>query len=78
VIDHLALYTGLSKAYIEQSNLRVDQPHFAKELLRSQRRTVGRFDSRFKGVDETAVGSVPDYDPSDAVVGPPFTSAFNN
>jgi carboxypeptidase C (cathepsin A) len=78
VIDHLALYTGLSKTYIQQSNLRIDQQHFAKELLRSEERTVGRYDSRFKGVDETAVSSVPDYDPSEAVVRPPFTTAFNN
>jgi carboxypeptidase C (cathepsin A) len=78
VIDHLAQYTGLSKTYIEQSNLRVDEPHFAKELLRSEGWTVGRYDSRFKGMDETAVSSVPDYDPSEAVVRPAFTAAFNN
>jgi carboxypeptidase C (cathepsin A) len=78
VIDHLARYTGISKSFIEQSNLRLDQPRFSKELLRSEKRTVGRFDSRFKGIDETATDSVPDYDPSEAAVRSAFTTAFNN
>ena len=42
VIDHLARYTGLSKTYIDQANLRVKQWEFCKELLRDQGRTVGR------------------------------------
>jgi carboxypeptidase C (cathepsin A) len=78
VIDHLARYTGLSKTYIDQSNLRIDQAHFAKELLRGEKRTVGRYDSRFKGQDEKPASDVPDYDPSEAVVRPAFTTAFNN
>jgi carboxypeptidase C (cathepsin A) len=78
VIDHLARYTGISKSFIDQANLRLDQPHFSKELLRSEKRTVGRYDSRFKGIDETATGSVPEYDPSEAAVRSAFTTAFNN
>ena len=78
VIDHLSRYTGLSKAYIDQANLRVKQDEFCKELLRDQNRTVGRLDSRFKGIDESGVSESPNYDPSEAVIRPPFTSVFNN
>ena len=73
----LARYTGLSRTYIDQSNLRVDIQHFCKELLRSERRTVGRLDARFKGIDESAAGETPDFDPSLAAIRPPYTAAFN-
>ena len=78
VIDHLSRYTGLSKTYIDQANLRVKQWEFCKELLRDENRTVGRLDSRFKGIDESGVSEAPNYDPSEAVIRPPFTSVFNH
>ena len=78
VISHLSRYTGLDKRYIDDSNLRVPIFHFTKELLRDQRRTVGRIDSRFKGIDESAVTSSPEYDPSIAAVRPPYTTTFNH
>ena len=78
VIDHLARYTGLSKTYIDFANLRITQEDFCKELLRDQRRTVGRIDSRFKGIDASGVSAAPDYDPSIAAIRPPYTAMFNN
>ena len=51
VIDRLSRYTGLSKTFIDQANLRIDEPHFTKELLRDQKLVVGRLDSRFTGID---------------------------
>ncbi len=77
VVDRLARYTGLSKIYIQEANLRVSQWGFCKELLRDQNRTVGRLDGRFLGIDESGVSDAPDYDPSEATIRPPFTSAFN-
>jgi carboxypeptidase C (cathepsin A) len=77
-IDRLARYTGLDKRYIENSNLRVPIFQFTKELLRDQKRTVGRIDSRFKGIDESAATDHPEYDPSIAAIRPPYTSTFNN
>jgi len=76
--ERLARYTGLSRTYIEESNLRVDIQHFCKELLRSERRTVGRLDSRFKGIDESAASETPDFDPSLAAIRPPYTAMFND
>ena len=37
---------------------------FGKELLRDEGRTVGRYDSRYKGIDADDVGETPEYDPS--------------
>jgi len=78
VIDHLARYTGLGKRFIDDSDLRVEIFAFTKELLRDQKRTVGRIDSRFKGIDLTAAGATPEYDPSIAAIRPPYTTTFNN
>lgn len=77
VVDKLSRFTGLSKQYIEDSNLRVPVYHFVKQLLRDQRRTVGRFDSRLEGMDRDAAGSTFSYDPSFASVNGVFTGAFN-
>ena len=49
VIDKLAAYTGLSKLYIKNANLRISQEDFVKELLRSENRSVGILDSRITG-----------------------------
>src|SRR4029453_11372969 len=49
--ERVARYTGLDPAYIDNTDLRVEIQRFCKELLREQKRTVGRLDSRFKGMD---------------------------
>jgi carboxypeptidase C (cathepsin A) len=77
VARQLARYTGLSEDYVSRCNLRVDLSRFRKELLRKEERTVGRFDSRFLGVDLDNVGEHPEYDPSYVVVQGPFTALVN-
>ncbi len=77
VARQLARYTGLSEEYVMRSNLRIEASRFRKELLRQQERTVGRFDSRFLGIDLDNVGEAPDYDPSYAVVQGAFTALVN-
>ena len=77
VARRLARYTGLSTAYIERANLRVHIFRFTKELLREQRRTVGRLDSRFQGIDRDAAGEIFEEDPSYSAIQGPYTAAFN-
>ena len=77
VVKQLARLTGLSEQYVEQSNLRISMQHFAKELLRSQGKTIGRYDSRLEGEYLNEVGSSPEYDPSYASVQGAFTAVFN-
>jgi carboxypeptidase C (cathepsin A) len=78
VIDRLNRYTGLDKRFIDNSDLRIEIQRFDKELLRDQKRTVGRLDGRFKGLDALAVSETPDFDPSLAAIRPPYTATFNN
>jgi carboxypeptidase C (cathepsin A) len=51
IIDTLARYTGLSKEFIDESNLRVDVAGFTHRLLADQKLRVGRLDGRFVGPD---------------------------
>ena len=64
IADKLHQYTGLSKEYLLESNLRLYVGRFNKELLRSEGKTVGRLDSRFTGEDYDEAGEEYDYDPS--------------
>jgi carboxypeptidase C (cathepsin A) len=77
VLERVSGYTGLSPAFLESCDLRVAPGRFFKELLRDQRRTVGRLDTRFTGIDADAAGETPDFDPSYAVIQAPFTAAVN-
>ena len=71
-------YSGLSKSFVEQNNFRVDLGAFNKELLRDQRRTTGRLDSRFTGIDRNAATDSPETDPSMNAIRPPYTATFND
>lgn len=73
----VARLTGLPAGFVENSNLRVKAGRFFKELLRDEKRTVGRFDSRLKGIDSDNAGEGADYDPSYVSVQGPYTAAWN-
>ncbi len=77
VIDHLARYTGLSKEFIDQTNLRIDVRGFTHHLLADQKLRVGRLDGRFTGPDPLGYEGTPFYDPT-ITIQPPFTSVFND
>ena len=77
VARKLAEFTGLDAEYILGTNLRVDIHRFCKELLRDQRRSVGRIDSRFQGVEAVAVNETPEFDPSMVAITPPYAAALN-
>jgi carboxypeptidase C (cathepsin A) len=64
----MSALTGLSPQFIENADLRVGLSSFRKELLRNERLTVGRYDSRYTGVDPNASGDAPDFDASDAAI----------
>ena len=76
--DKFSSFTGLSRQYILNNNFRIELDKFMKELLRDQRRTVGRLDSRFTGIDRDAGGDSAGGDPSMNAIRPPYTAAFND
>jgi carboxypeptidase C (cathepsin A) len=78
VVQDYAHFTALSPKYIEQSNLRIIEDRWAKELERAKRRTIGQLDSRFEGIDSDAAGERYEYDPSEASYEGPWIAAFQD
>lgn len=78
VVDKFSRYSGLDIKFVENNDMRIELGEFLKELLRSERRTAGRLDSRFTGIDKSAAGATTDFDPSMTAIRPPYTAAFND
>jgi carboxypeptidase C (cathepsin A) len=57
----MARYAGISEKAVTQYNFDVPTNFFWKELLRDQGYTVGRLDSRYKGIDRQDAGERPDF-----------------
>jgi len=76
IAQQMSGLTGLSPQFIEENNLRVDLSAFRKELLRDERLTVGRYDSRYTGVDPNAGGDSPDFDASDVAISGAFVGTL--
>ena len=57
----MARFSGITEKVVLQNNLDVSTNLFWKELLRDKGFTVGRLDSRYKGLDRADAGEGPDY-----------------
>lgn len=77
ILARMSELTGLSTDYLDRANLRVSMQRFGKELLRSRKKVVGRFDSRYTGIDRDHVGDRTGHDPSGSAFFGPYTSAMN-
>lgn len=73
----LARYTGLAASDVEDHHLRITMSHFCGVLLKDQKRSMGRFDARYLGIESSAVDERPTFDPSLAAVRAPYTSTFH-
>lgn len=78
VLAGMTRFTGVSEDYWDRANLRIDESQFLKELLRDNKETTGRIDSRFKGGSLNHIAERFVYDPFGSAVGPAFTAAFND
>lgn len=78
IVTKLARFTGLSEDYVERANLRIGAFRFFKQLLRHEGKTIGRLDSRFKGIDRDSAGENFEYDPMMAEIMGTYTAAFNH
>lgn len=61
IAGKVARYSGLKEETVLNHNLAVPTQYFWKDLLRTEGFTVGRLDSRYKGIDKMAAGSSPDF-----------------
>ncbi|MCR6720905.1 MAG: carboxypeptidase [Chitinophagaceae bacterium] len=79
IIKELQRFTGLSAEYLDETNLRLTVGRYNKELLRKDKLTVGRLDSRLTGQDYDNAGESYDYDPSyERAIYGPYTAAIND
>ena len=76
VRDELAHFTGLSPAYIERANLRVQGFRFAKELLRDEGRAIGLLDARYTLDEIDDLAADPQADAADVALSAAFKSAL--
>ncbi|MEP6746335.1 MAG: carboxypeptidase [Bacteroidota bacterium] len=61
IAEKMARYSGLSATSVLAHNFNVPPNFFWKELLRDKGFTVGRLDSRYRGMDKQDAGEEPDY-----------------
>lgn len=73
----MSRYSGLSQKVILQHNLVIPADFFWKELLRDKGFTIGRLDSRYKGIDREDAGDSPDYNAELTAWLHAFTPAMN-
>ena len=78
IASQMSRLIGLSPDYIKRANLRIDLPRFQKELLRGQARTIGRFDSRYTGIDTDAAGERPETDASSDAISGAYIASFTD
>jgi carboxypeptidase C (cathepsin A) len=79
IAERLSYFTGLSKAYILQSDLKILTGRFRKELLRAEGKTVGTLDSRYTGMEADQISDRATMgDPSSYLTSPGYTAAFND
>jgi len=76
-LDQLVRLTGLSRDFLDHSDLRVEIQRFTKELLRDKGLTVGRLDGRLTGQEGSATSETPSFDPSMSAIRPPYTAIMN-
>ena len=73
----MSRYSSLSEKVILDNNLNVPLNYFWKELLRDKGFTIGRLDSRYRGIDSKAAGDSPDFNPELTSWLHSFTPAIN-
>lgn len=73
----MSRYSGLSEKFVLQNNLDVSASQFWKELLRDKGFTIGRLDSRYKGIDRQDAGDRVDYNAELTAWLQAFTPAIN-
>lgn len=78
LVRQVARYSGLKESVVRQHTMAVPTSYFWKELLRDRGLTVGRLDSRYRGLDREDAGESPDFDPALTSWNHAFAPAINS
>ena len=76
IAEKMHRYIGLPTDYIVRSNIRINAFRFAKELLRSEGKSIGLLDGRYVQDELDKVAEFPDNDAFGAKTGPIYVSLF--
>lgn len=63
IAKKISKYSGISEKVVLQNNLAIPTRLYWKELLRDDGITIGRLDSRYRGIDRKDAGDGPDSNP---------------
>ncbi len=77
IAGKVARYSGIDKQHVLNHNLTLPTSFYWKELLRDEGLTVGRLDSRYRGIDRQDAGDRYDHDPALTAWNHSFTPAIN-
>ena len=78
IAKKIEFLTGIKYDEIIKNNLNISTSFFWKELLRDEGFTIGRLDSRYKGIDSSDSGNYPEYAPELSAWDHAFTPAMNS
>ncbi|MCB1225505.1 MAG: peptidase S10 [Verrucomicrobiales bacterium] len=78
IAQRMAQLTGLSETFVTESDLRVPLHRFNAELLRAEKKVVGRFDSRYTSLVQDPLSENAETDPSADAIFSAFASTFND
>ncbi|MBL9120418.1 MAG: carboxypeptidase [Phycisphaerae bacterium] len=78
LIAAYARFAGLDPSVVREYNGAVPAGFFWKELLRKQGLTIGRLDSRYRGIDRQDSGTSPEFDAAMAAWNHAFAPAVNH
>jgi carboxypeptidase C (cathepsin A) len=76
IASKMQQYTGISSEIWKRNNLRMRANEFFNELLREEGMTVGRLDSRFKGINPMPQNQYSITDPQSDAISPAYTAGF--
>ncbi|MDN3202550.1 S10 family peptidase [Algoriphagus sediminis] len=76
VAQNLEKYTGVSAEIWERADLKIEAGEFFQELLREEGNTVGRLDSRYKGINLDPMSMDSFTDPQSDAISPAYTMGF--
>jgi len=78
IAEQVSRYSGIDVQDILNHNLTIPTSFFWKDLLRDEGITVGRLDSRYRGIDRQDAGERYDHDPALTSWNHSFTPAINH
>ncbi len=78
IAESVSKYSGIDKQHVLDYNLTIPTSFYWKELLRDRGQTVGRLDSRYRGIDRSDGGERYDHDPALTSWNHTFTPAINH